>query len=584
MKYYVALFQKLKEIYLSLNNIETELVLMCPSNRIFTQEELELLLPNSLINKENISEAINKKLDISFQLNSNPINEEYWDINPANTLFQKYEYILQNIKAKNVFETIDEQLLFKDDKRLFVKPKNEKTLEYSNYGRYFKLYQKSLEELNEFLLSYDENFNETEKEVWLNKLSILRTKNTISYGEFVEKGYKTYIEGILAEYKNNSEISQFVEQLNQEMQMFDLSTKTSENLMPYHNLQFVPYDFMKTESGWNSITMEKDELEEYYLKATKSTSNYLNEISLIDKKNSEIKGISLEFAFVHLQRSWFNKSILLSKHLESKAEKEISNGINISSEMLLPGYTKAMILIKNLRIILEDNAPKEGIDKPNTLIHFGPIVMKQQLFINERNNIKFIKPIINKSTLKSAQFKINESLVYEKSSKPILVSKKTEQIKDERLIEKSLENKKTTENKNLNYINLGLKNIKPKIFSSFVIPDEKIILNTKVNINVKDIKNLDPIYKANVSIRGNNNVFIEVETNKEGMAICNLSKGNYNIEIQINGYQQHNASISINKESTISVSYNLTPEKEINFNSYFLVGMICEKLPKIPKN
>ena len=52
MKYYIAVYEKLREIYVSRGAMENDLPLICPSLRMYENEDLELLKPASLLNDD----------------------------------------------------------------------------------------------------------------------------------------------------------------------------------------------------------------------------------------------------------------------------------------------------------------------------------------------------------------------------------------------------------------------------------------------------------------------------------------------------------------------------------------------------
>jgi predicted nucleic acid-binding protein len=79
MKYYIAVYEKLREIYLSRGAMENDLPMICPSLRMYENEDLELLKPMSLLDDQQKKiESIIRKQNISYELNSVPISPFFW--------------------------------------------------------------------------------------------------------------------------------------------------------------------------------------------------------------------------------------------------------------------------------------------------------------------------------------------------------------------------------------------------------------------------------------------------------------------------------------------------------------------------
>ncbi|WP_326987242.1 hypothetical protein [Chryseobacterium sp. MP_3.2] len=120
-----------------------------------------------------------------------------------------------------------------------------------------------------------------------------------------------------------------------------------------HDINFIPFDFVDNESGWNRLKLTKPELEELYLRANNSNENLPTEILYIDYDESGIEAIEVEYSFVHLKRNWLNKSFMVTPYFEWKQTKPISDGQTISEAFKLRAITKTLMLIKNLKIILD---------------------------------------------------------------------------------------------------------------------------------------------------------------------------------------------------------------------------------------
>lgn len=70
---------------------------------------------------------------------------------------------------------------------------------------------------------------------------------------------------------------------------------------------------------------------------------------------------------------------------------------------MLPAFPKVMMLVKNLKIILNNTISEQEILTQNMLINFGPLFLKKQLFINKSTSEKFLKAVTNKESINSDQ-------------------------------------------------------------------------------------------------------------------------------------------------------------------------------------
>jgi hypothetical protein len=125
--------------------------------------------------------------------------------------------------------------------------------------------------------------------------------------------------------------------------------------------------------------------------------------------------------------------------------------------------------------------------------------------------------------------------------------------------------------------------VNPSLFHAALVTNLDLSDLTSIIINLKDSITKTPIYKSDISIIGINNTFFkEIESDKEGLTEIKLPIGNYKVTIVKDGYRVLEGEIKVENKNTISKEYNLLPDS-VNYDSFFLIGMICEKLPKIPK-
>ncbi|UOU98398.1 hypothetical protein MUU74_00145 [Chryseobacterium daecheongense] len=618
MKYFIAVYQKLKNIYMSQSSMENDLPMICPSLRIYENEELELLKPQSLLNDEQKKAlSIIKKQNMAYELNSVPISSNFWDLNPNNSLFDIYRDILEKNNLKNIEEHLDKVLETKST--ILFDAKNNDTKEFKAYKKYRTNHETAVNNITSHLELFDGLDTDEEKNNWNDQLIHLNNIKELTFSEWKVKGYKDIIEKELTKINKATEADLYVAMAQNAKNTFEAAEKTDViNNASIHDINFIPYDFMENESGWNSMRIEKSELEGLHSEAKNATENLPSEILSIDYDESMIEAVELEYSFVHLKRSWFNKNFMLSSLFEWNEPKKISDGQTISNDFKLPAFPKTMMLMKNLKIILNPAINSEAISNPNQLVYFGPLVMKQQVFVNKNNNQKFLKAITNVKTIKSDQLNY--------------MAKKTATIETAKLApmnnitakpaaEPAPEAIKAAASTAFsNKINLGgmMGGIKIPVThgASPVQPAPKPVTpsptpikglwgtwgpkypttpipttpppppptGANVQFKVLDKMNNEPIYKCALSIKGtNNNRIFEIESNEIGIINQFIPIGDYSIELRIDDYAVLQQNFSVTNANPLTLEYKLQRE-EVKFKSFFLIGMICERMPKIPMN
>lgn len=121
--------------------------------------------------------------------------------------------------------------------------------------------------------------------------------------------------------------------------------------------------------------------------------------------------------------------------------------------------------------------------------------------------------------------------------------------------------------------------VNPGLIKPIDVPKPQL---AKIYINLMDSISKTPIYKCSISLKGiDKNWVMEVETNENGLATVDIPQGNYTLETTIDGYERIHKEVNIPNTNPVTVSYNLERE-QVKFTSYFLIGMICERIPKTP--
>ncbi|EJL74315.1 hypothetical protein [Chryseobacterium populi] len=616
MKYFIAVYQKLRNKYMSQSSMENDLPMICPSLRIYENEDLELLKPQSQLNDDQKKAlSIIKKQNMAYELNSVPISSDFWDLNPNNSLFDIYRDILEKNNLKNLEENLDKVLAMKST--ILFDAKNSDTKEFKAYKKYRKIYEEAVNKITTHLEIFDGLDTDDEKNNWNDQLVSLNNLKELAFSEWKVKGNKDLIDSELAKINKASDADLYLAMAQNAKNTFDAAEKTDViSNASIHDINFIPYDFMENESGWNNMRIEKSELESLFQEAKSSNENLPSEILSIDYDESIIQAVELDYSFVHLKRSWFNKNFMMSELFEWKEAKKISDGQTISNDFKLPAFPKTMILIKNLKIILDPSITNDTVNNPDQLIYFGPLIMKQQLFVNKSNNQKFLKAITNVKTIKSDQLNtLTKKTITAEAVKipaPDFIAKPAA----EPVAEAAKVNATPVFNNKMNMSILNsIRNLRPYnpvippqpvqppvqpvkpvtpvvtgpikfpgIFIPIKYPAPTPSAGANVQFKVFDKINNDPIYKCAISIKGTNNSRIyEIETNEIGIINQIIPNGEYNIELRIDDYAVLNQNFSITNSNPLTLEYKLQRE-EVKFKSFFLIGMICERMPKIPMN
>lgn len=617
MKYFVAVYQKLRDIYMSQSSMENDLPMICPSLRVYENEELELLKPSSLLNDDQKKAlSIIKKQNVAYELNSVPISPNFWDLNPNNSLFDIYRDILEKNRVKNIEEHLEKVL--ENKSAVLFDAKNADTKEFKAYKKYRSLYEDAVNNITAHLEASDGLETEEEKSNWNDKLINLNNIKELAFSEWKVKGNKDLIEKELARINKASEADLYVAMAQNAKNTFEAAEKTDIiSNSSIHDINFIPYDFMENESGWNNMRIEKNELESLFQTAKGSNENLPSEILSIDYDESMIQAVEFDFSFVHLKRNWFNKNFMLSELFEWNEPKKISDGQTISTDFKLPAFPKTMMLIKNLKIILDPLINSDVVSNPNQLVYFGPLVMKQQVFVNKNNNQKFLKAITNVKTIKSDQlnYMARKSPPAE-TVKPVMENGPAARATAEPAQPETIKAAAATAGKiNMGNILSGIRNLNPKPvhgaspvqpvtpvkpvtpvpgpvktpwgtwgpkYPTVPVPPPPPPAGANVQFKVFDKANNDPVYKCAISIKGiNNNRIYEIETNEAGIINQLIDIGEYSVELRIDDYAVLNEKFSVTNATPLTLEYKLQRE-EVKFRSFFLIGMICERMPKIP--
>jgi hypothetical protein len=581
MKYYLALFQKIKSLYRERTGNPEELLLICPSSRLYEEDDLKLLLPDFMIEGQRKGEALLKKQDISFQLNSIPSSDRFWDVNTDKALFDVYNQLLQAaqpvVKKASPADTAAQAVLYDG--------KNKPTKEKKGYDKYRKDLDTIIGEWELHLAKYPLQGSDEEKAAWSERLDGIHACKIKAVADLELLGYRTLVEDALAAVNRMTEYDRFIDRLADARALMKSMEKTGvQNLAGYHDINFIPYDFMDSPSGWTSMELGKSELETLYNEA-RQEKELPEDYFSIEYDEKYISGIELEFAVVGLVRSWLDLEPLKSEHYSHDGARPVSDGVNINGNFILPAYPRKLVFIRNLKINIDATVKPELVENIGQLVRFGPMLMKSQLFVNASSNQRFLKAVDNGSTLKSDNLNYLsrkvEAFVETKPADPqpaafLMASAPAARRLASRSAASVLMETRVAP------LSLRGRLVNPELFQSITIPDLPVNL-TSVVLAAGDSISKAPLYKCSISVLGtNNSLFREVETDKDGRISFSLPVGTFRVELRKDGYARMAVDLNIENSTPVNRAYALVRES-VSYSSYFLLGVVCERLPKIPR-
>lgn len=586
MKYYLALFQKIKKLYRERTGSSDDLLLICPSSRMYEEDDLKLLLPDFMISGERKGEALLKKQDISYQLNSIPSSEKFWDVNPDKVLFDVYGQLLQSAQPKAGSNATAGD---GNARSVLYDSKNKPTKEKKAYDKYLKDLETVLGEWEQHLSKRPQAVTDEDLAAWTERLNSIHLRKERALSDLELLGSRGAIEAAMSEINRLSEYDRFISRLADAKALMKSLEKTGiQSLAGYHDINFIPFDFMDNPSGWSSMELQKSELDALYAEA-RQEKEFPEDYLSLEYDEKYISGIELEFAVVGLVRSWLDLEPVKSEYYSWDGAKPVSDGATINGQFLLPAYPRKLVLIRNLKINIDASVKPEQVEGIGQLVRFGPMLMKTQLFVNASNNRQFLKAVDNNVVLKS------DNLVY--------LTRKAELMEEPKpaapaapapapaapvIMNVSPAMRRVARPATL-MRDVRLETVEAPIalrLSRELIQPVRIIdlpTNlTNVTIAVTDSLSTSPLYKCSVSVVGTNNSFFrEVETGKDGRITCSLPTGAYRVEIRKDGYSVASGDLNIDNNTPVSRQFALV-RQTVSYSSYFLLGVVCERLPKIP--
>lgn len=569
MKSYIACIQKLKEITEETNTNNQEQFIACPSLRLFESEDFKFLSGENLSPQDFL-----KSEDISLQLNSLSNHENYWDIDPNLNLFDTYKNRIEGLKVKT-------RIILKkscdDDIKLLYHPDETETDLMASYNEKLLEYDELVQEYQEIVEEYDDSLSDLEKKSIEQRIDIVVKTIALHTAKWELNSVKSTVENTLDKINRLNHYDLYLNSLNEIKSKLKNSESTGiQSNDSYNKLHIVPYDFYENDNNWNSIEIQSNEFDSLFNKAKKTMKGFNESILEFDYKEDFIEKITFNYCTISIKRNWFQSDILDNEFIENKSAKNQYT------------YAKKIMLMKDLRIILKENlssTEKKEIEK-NSVIKFGPIFMKNQFFRNKISNEAFVKPITSKSLIKKSMFKKMEikidktspSLATTLKPKPKAVtrSRRATPLAARRVNPTMMA--RVNPKIKLHKVNTPTIKLNSKMALIHKVDWNKTKIQSNLHFTLKDKHTKEPLYKSEISIQSKNtSLFKEIESDENGKISTTLPAGSYEITVRKNGYKEVKFTQAILANKNQNISKTLEP-KEVVYDSYFLMGIIGEKI------
>lgn len=560
----------------------TDEFVACPSLRVFESSDFKFLSGKDLTQNDFLNSE-----DVSMQFNSISNTKGFWDIDPNLNLFDLYKSRIAQLKTKN--KTILKNELKKDFDLLYNSDESE-TETLQNYNEKLAEYDDLLSQFESLVETFDSELTDDEKKALSQRLDVIDKKIGLHIALWKLNGLKDTVDNALSRINHLNEFDQFLVELKNIRSHIQNAESTGiQSLTTFSKTQIVPYDFYSNDFAWSSLEVLNTELNGLFSNAKKNLVGFNEGLLDFEYEEDFIEKVTLKYCLINIKRPWFKPDALLHDFVEP-----------IKTKSAL--YAKKIVLIKDLRVILKEDltsVEKSNIQK-NSIIKFGPIFMKSQLFKNKTSRKDFIKPITNKKLYKANIFSKIDAKIMLKSPRIMAVNPK---LMAPALLTKSkikmATNKKVASPKAL-HVNMrpiavnkaqALKQksitakpqlahlkLDPKKLMFHTINWTNITNQSNVHFTIKDNLTNEPLYKSEISIQNRStNFYKEIETDESGKILVKLPKGGYNVSIRKNGFKELTFTQIVQETKNLNILKKLVPE-EIVYDSYFLMGIIGEQV------
>ncbi len=581
MKFYIACIQKINETVKNGMANTNEKFVACPSLRVFESSDFKFLSGKDL----NQNDFLNSE-DISMQFNSTSNTVDFWDIDPNLNLFERFKSRINQLKTKS--KTHLKNALKKDFDLLYNADETETEI-LENYNEKLVEYDDLISQFEDVVEEYDVDLSDNEKRALSQKLDVIDKKIGLHIALWKLNGLKDTVDDALSRINHLSDFDQFLVELkNIKSDIQNAEASGIQSLSTFSKTQIIPFDFYANDHAWSSLEVVNTELDALFSKAKKSLKGYNESILDFDYKEDFIEKVTLKYCIIHIRRPWFKPDVLQHDFVNIGKTKNTL-------------YAKKIVLIKDLRVILKEDlttVEKTNIQK-NSIIKFGPIFMKSQLFKNKKSRKDFIKPITNKKLYKANIFSKIDAKIMAESPKTMAVNPKLvnttvmSRVAMKSTAIKTARVAKPTRTRSGRIRPVAIKTkptaivMKPQM--AMVKLDARKAMFHKINwTNIKNQSNIhfaildklsnDPIYKAEISIKNRSSSFYkEIETDEVGKITVQLPKGSYDVTIRKNGFRETGFIQVVQENKNITITKKLEPE-EIVYDSYFLMGIIGEQI------
>lgn len=592
MKFYLACIQKLSELVQETSGTENKF-LACPSLRVYESSDFDFLTattpkPEDYISSENVS----------MQFNSLSTSSRYWDVDATSSLFDLFKERLEQLKLK---ERDDLSRDNQNAEKILHQKDGSPSQALLNYTDALNEYENILEQHADFLSTINMEASEQEQLVNTRRWDVLQKQLSLFIANWKLKGSKEEIEEALNKLNKLTDYDAFLALKNTiESRLKEGETTGVKSLVEFSKVNIFPNDFNKSDLSWSTLEITHSEVNAIFKRAQIALKGFNEDILNFDYDEDFIDRLSASYCIITVKRSWLHKTLFESEFvITDQTTKEYT-------------FAKKILLIKDVRVILkEDLTAKEKAEiDGNSIIKFGPIFMKNQVFTNALSAKSFIKPITSKAIYakayapkidnKIAQISQNLVLSKPKNSKSTLKTTKNKvplkgktvrpvaHIKPQMLnidpkFVKLTQTEKTHPKQELKSIKLSNKMLTSKTLDLkslmiYNIPQQPAVKTSRVHFVIEDHLGDHPLARVEISIKDQrSSYFKEVESADNGQISILLAESNYEVTLRKNGFKEMTFLQSVKEDANVTILKQLEPQ-EVVYDSYFLVGIIGDQI------
>lgn len=558
----IALMGKIAQVYE--NRYKDCWLTMNRLPQIFDVEDFDFPMLNSKASIEETERRIDNQCNFSILVDEIPVQNLYYQ-STGRRLSDTYSEII------NQLTPISFEIDVKRQSRIAELEELLKSEKYETYRTWQEKYDTIKIEVNNLIAAIknadaaNSQFKDAQKTLYENKgeeqASIKR--------KWIAEGYKNDIERAIHE-KAALQSQGFYPDWQEKLFDFEMAkiSRINSNL-EYYETAYTPSQIVKEKSGWSEVSLNNQEIESLF--HTMSEKLSLKNRSKISHNSLNIKNLKAKFANLIIHRPWFEDGLFENKFwkLPDYFDK-VSDGDD-PADGLIPNYLYSMLIVKDVRINLEESVHNLDIIEKDTLqtMNIGPLLMMKPQMMESTLQLKSVEKVDAK-LMKGSLADLNPKFMMPKQNPQNLLK--------EKIIRKSLALAK--EKFDAKSISPAVK-YKSSIYNPIEATDQTFIVQGNIESNTGEQLRIIEI------------IFYNLENNTQ-ISRISIDGGfqqklpHFNYEIHINQPDYHPLKTKIKNQSgpqkfilnKIVQPQNVTIEEQ--FKGILVFGYLCKKVPKSP--